>query len=107
MYIIDGVCWALLKLQRLDAPGTIYTNYVPICIVSKLITTEIQNQNKGAVLYIDERPKAIGNITRFIKITQPGSIIKQPNCIFEGHEGNHVFVCAIKSIDTGEGLLIN
>jgi SET domain-containing protein len=32
---------------------------------------------------------------------------KQPNCIFEGHEGNRVFVCAIKSIVAGEELLID
>jgi hypothetical protein len=32
---------------------------------------------------------------------------KQPNCIFEGREGNRVFVCAIKSIVAGEELLID
>jgi SET domain-containing protein len=32
---------------------------------------------------------------------------KKPNCIFEGHEGNRVFVCAIKSIVAGEELLID
>ena len=35
------------------------------------------------------------------------STIKQPKCIFEGHEGNRVFVCAIKSIAVGEKLFIN
>ena len=43
----------------------------------------------------------------FINSTQPGSTLKQPNCIFEGREGNHVFVCAIKSIVAGEEMLIN
>jgi hypothetical protein len=32
---------------------------------------------------------------------------KNPNWIFEGHEGNCVFVCAIKSIVVGEELLID
>jgi hypothetical protein len=32
---------------------------------------------------------------------------KRPNCVFEGREGNRVFVCAIKSIVAGEELLID
>ena len=64
-------------------------------------------QNKGATLYIDGRPKATWNLAGFINSTQPGSTIKQPNCIFEGCEGNRVFVCAIKSIAAGEELFIN
>ena len=66
-----------------------------------------KDQNKGATLYIDGMPKITGNISGFINITQPGSTLKQPNCIFEAREGNHVFVCAIKSIAAGEELLIN
>jgi hypothetical protein len=65
------------------------------------------NQNKGLSMYIDGRPKASGNIAGFINSTQPRSTNKQPNCVFEGREGNHVFVCAIKSIVAGEELLIN
>ena len=65
------------------------------------------DQNKGATLYINGRPKATGNIVGFINSSQPGSAFKKPNCIFEGREGNHVFVCTIKSIDVGEELLIN
>ena len=53
-------------------------------------------QNKGATLYIEKRPKITGNIAGFINSTQPGSTLKQPNCIFESHERNRVFVCAIK-----------
>ena len=64
-------------------------------------------QNKGATLYIDGRPKTTSNIAGFINNTQPWSTLKQPNCIFEGHEGNHVFVCAIQSIVAREELLIN
>ena len=56
---------------------------------------------------MDRSPKTSGNIARFINSTQPGSTLKQPNCIFESREGNHVFVCAIKSIAAGEELLIN
>ena len=63
--------------------------------------------NKGETLYIDGRTKKIGNIAGFINTTKPGSTLKQPNYIFEGHEGNRVFVCAIKSIAAGEEMLIN
>ena len=56
---------------------------------------------------MDGRPKTTGNIAGFINSTQPGSTLKQPNYIFEGHEGNHAFVCAIKSIAAGEEMLIN
>ena len=65
------------------------------------------NQSKGASMHIDGRPKALGIIAGFINNTQPGSTNKQPNCIFKGHEGNRVFVCAIKSITQGEELFIN
>ena len=58
-------------------------------------------------MYIDERPKATRNIVGFKNSTQPGSTLKKLNCIFKVHEGNHVFVCAIKSIASEEELLIN
>ena len=64
-------------------------------------------QNKGETLYIDGRKKTTVNIVVFISSTQPGSTLKQPNCIFDSREGNHVFVCAIKPIATREELLIN
>ena len=64
-------------------------------------------QKKGATLYMDGRPKTIGNIVGFINSTQSGSTLKQPNCIFESREGNRVFVCEIKSISTGKELLID
>jgi hypothetical protein len=35
----------------------------------------------------------------------PRSTNKQLNCIFEAREGNHVFLCAIKSLSSGEELL--
>ena len=47
-------------------------------------------------MYIDGRPKEIGNIVGFINSTRPSSTSKQPNCIFEVCEWNEVFVCAIK-----------
>ena len=58
-------------------------------------------------MYIDRRPKKTGNIAGFINSTYTGSTHKQPNCIFEGCEGNRVSVCAIKSIVAGEELFIN
>ncbi len=71
------------------------------------IQQQDNNQSKSVAIYIDGRPKAIGNIAGFINSTRPGSTIKQPNCIFEVHEGNRVFICAIKSIRAGEELLID
>ena len=59
------------------------------------------------MMYINGRPKQTGNIVGFINSTQPVSTLKKPNFIFEGCEGDHVFVCAIKSIVVGEELLIN
>ena len=65
------------------------------------------DQIKRFSMYIDGRPKAIGNIASFINSMRPSSTSKQTNCIFEVHEGNEVFVCAIKSISVGEELLID
>ena len=64
-------------------------------------------QSKKNSMYIDGRPKATSNIVGFINSTWPSLTSKQPNCIFEAHEGNEVFVCAIKSISAGEELLID
>ena len=58
-------------------------------------------------MYINGRPKSTRNIAGFINSTQPGSTLKKPNRIFESREGNHVFVCAIKSLVAGKELLIN
>ena len=76
-------------------------------LLANYIQLKNKAKNKGATLYMDKRPKTTGNIAGFINSTQPGSTLKQPNCIFESREGDHVFVCAIKSIDAGEELLIN
>ena len=54
------------------------------------------DQSKRFSMYIDGRPKETGNIVGFINSTRPSSTSKQPNCIFEAHEGNQVFVCVIK-----------
>ena len=58
-------------------------------------------------MYMYGRTKTTSNIAGFINSTQPGSTLKQPNCIFESREGNHAFVCAIKSIAASEELLID
>jgi hypothetical protein len=65
------------------------------------------NQNKGATMYIDGRPKSIGNIAGFINSTRPVATTKKPNCIFEACERNRIFVCATKTIVLGEELLID
>jgi hypothetical protein len=65
------------------------------------------NENKGATMYIDGRPKDSGNIVGFINSTRPMETTKQPNFMFEGCEGNRIFVCATKTIVTGEELLID
>ena len=76
-------------------------------LAANYIQLKGNDQNKGATIYIDGRPKETGNIAGFINSTQPMTTNKWPNCIFEGREGNHVFVCAIKSIVAGEELLID
>ena len=58
-------------------------------------------------MYIDGRPKASRNIAGFTNSTRPGKTHKLPNFIFEGSEGNHVFVCATKSLVVGEDLSID
>lgn len=58
-------------------------------------------------MYIDGRPKATWNIVGLINNTQPVTINKKRNYIFEGHEGNRVFICVIKSIATREEFLID
>ena len=65
------------------------------------------NQNKWATMYIDGRKKSTGNITGFINSTQPVTTTKKPNCIFEGCEGNRIFVCVTKTIVPDEELLID
>ena len=66
-----------------------------------------KNQNKGETTYIDGRPKSCGNIAGFITSTRPVATTKKPNWIFEGCEGNHIFICETKTIVPGEELLIN
>jgi hypothetical protein len=85
----------------------IYKEYVKISLGCKLYTVKDNDQNKGETIYIDGRPKATGNIVGFINSTRPVTTNKKPNCVFEGREGNHVFVCAIKSIVVGGELLID
>ena len=58
-------------------------------------------------MYIDGRKKYSGNIAGFINRTQTVAYTKKPNCIFEAREGNHIFVCATKTIVPGEELLID
>jgi hypothetical protein len=65
------------------------------------------NQNKGATMYINGRPKVIGNIVGFMNSTRLVATTKKPNFIFEGCEGNLIFVCATKTIVPGEELLID
>ena len=66
-----------------------------------------KDQNKGATLCIYARTKDKGNIVEFINSAQPRYTLKQHNFIFEGHERNCFFLCAIKSIVPREELLIN
>ena len=92
----DWMC--LVQYTRSMRRYGLLTNYIQL---------KNKAQNKGATLYMDGRPKTTGNIAGFINSTQPGSTLKQSNCIFESREGNRVFLCAIKSISAGEELLIN
>jgi hypothetical protein len=76
-------------------------------LAANYIQLKYNDKNKGETIYIDKRPKEEGNIAGFINSTQPATINKKPNCVFEGREGNCVFVCAIKSIVAVEELLID
>ena len=76
-------------------------------VATNYIQLRDNDRNKGGSMYIDGRPKALGNISGFINSTRPGTTNKQPNCIFEVWERNRVFICAIKSITAGEELLID
>ena len=58
-------------------------------------------------MYIDGRPKASRNTAGFINNTWQGTPHNLPNGIFEGCEGNHVFICATKSLVAGEELMID
>jgi hypothetical protein len=59
------------------------------------------------MMYIDGSPKALGNIAGLMKSTRPGTTRKHPNCIFEEREGNRIVICTVKTIVSGEDLLIN
>lgn len=76
-------------------------------LATNYIQLRDNDDNKGPSIYIDVRPKALGNITGFINSAQLGTTNKQPNCIFEAREGSHVFICALRSINAWEELLIN
>jgi hypothetical protein len=65
------------------------------------------NQNKGTTMYIDGRQKASGNIVGFINSTRPMETTMKLNSIFEECKGNRIFVCATKTIVSGEELLID
>jgi hypothetical protein len=76
-------------------------------LAANYIYLKDNDQNKEKTIYINGRPKTTRNIAGFINNTQPVTTNKKPNCVFEGHEGIHVFICAIKSIVAGEELLID
>ena len=65
------------------------------------------NQNKGATIYIDGRPKVSENVTSFINSTWLVTTTKKINCEFEGCKEYRIFVCATKTILLGEELLID
>jgi hypothetical protein len=88
----------LVRYTRSMRRYRVTTNYIQIVD---------NNQNKGETMYIDGRPKATRNIVGFINSTGPVATTKRPNCIFEGREGNCIFVCATKTIVPGEELLID
>ena len=58
-------------------------------------------------MYIDGRPKVIGDIVGYVNNSQTVSTNKLVNYIFKEHKKNHVFLCLIKSISAREELLID
>ena len=107
----------LTKLMEYVGTYQVYNDWVRLVQYTKsmrrygmaanYIQLKYNDQNKGTTMYINGRPKAVGNISRFINSTRLATTNKQPNCIFEGHEGNNVFVCDIKSIAAREELIID
>jgi hypothetical protein len=101
----------------LTGPCYIYKDWIQIVqytksiqrygLVANYIQLKDNDKNKGETIYIDGRPKEMENIAGFINSTRPVTTNKRPNCVFEGREENHVFVCAIKSIAAGEEILID
>jgi hypothetical protein len=119
LFSMDGIkfCYyGLTELMEYVGPCCIYKYWIQIVqytksmrrdgLAANYIQLKDNDQSKGATLYIDGRPKEMGNIPRFLNSTRPMTTNKRPNCVFEGREGNCVFVCAIKSIVAGEELLI-
>ena len=117
---MDGinVCYdGLTELMEYIGPCYIYKDWIRIVqytksmwrygLAANYIQLKNNDQNKGETIYIDGRPKTTRNIAWFINIAWPTTTNKQHNCVFEGREGNHVFVCAIKSIAAGEDILID
>ena len=76
-------------------------------IAANYIQLAEHNKNKGETMYIDGRPKASENVARFVNSTWPVTTSKKPNCEFEGCKEHHIFLCATKTILTGEELLID
>ena len=75
-------------------------------MAANYIQLKDNDHKKGVSMYIHGRPKEARDIEGFINNARPATTNKKPNCIFEGHEGNLVFVCAIESIVVGKELLI-
>jgi hypothetical protein len=76
-------------------------------LAANYIQLKDNNKNKGETMYIDGRPKALGNIADLINNTRPETTRKEPKFIFEESEGNRIFVSAVKTIMTGEELLVD
>ena len=109
IFSMDGVkvCYGGLPiLMEYAKPCYIYNDWVCLVqytksmrrygVASNYIQCKDNVQNKGATMYIDGRSKEIGNIAGFINSTWPTTTNMKPNFIFKGHEGNIVFICAIK-----------
>jgi hypothetical protein len=61
-------------------------------ITANYIQLKDNDHNKGAMVYIDGRTKELGNIIGLINNTRLGTTRKKPNFIFEGCEGNQIFI---------------
>jgi hypothetical protein len=76
-------------------------------LTANYIQLKDNNRHKGATMCIDGRPKALENIAGIINSTRPGTKRKEPNCIFEEHEGNRIFVCVVKTITTCKEMMVD
>lgn len=90
---VAKLCHGILtELMEHVRPCYVYNDWVQLVqytksmwrygVAANYIQLKDNDLYKGTTMYIDGRPKAVGNIARFIDNTRPVTTNKQPNFIF-------------------------